>query len=176
MDFKRPQSPGLGGLSERGQDWRPPRHPHTCLASAGPRTCLASCWRGGFRATMPRRTEMCKSAVPGPAGAWTRFGMGWGFPQPWRVEPRVCHVTIQGAVDLSAHTLSHTLAACIVRTPLSLKRLFPSSLLYFLLPGFTAHLLPFLVSALPPPSPLSSFPSLPPLSPISPPSHLPLGL
>lgn len=31
-------------------------------------------WRGAFRATMPRRTEMYKSAVPGPAGAWTAAG------------------------------------------------------------------------------------------------------
>ena len=45
LSFKGPQSPGLSRLSKRGQDWSPPRHPHTCLASAGPRTCLASCWQ-----------------------------------------------------------------------------------------------------------------------------------
>ena len=35
LSFKGPQSPGLSRLSKRGQDWSPPRHPHTCLASAG---------------------------------------------------------------------------------------------------------------------------------------------
>lgn len=45
IDLKCPQSPGLGGLSERVSAGVLRGIPNTCLASAGPWTA-ASCWQG----------------------------------------------------------------------------------------------------------------------------------
>ena len=70
---------------------------------------------------MPRRTEMFKSAVPGPAGAWTHRRMGCGFPHPWTVEPRVSHVKIQGdSGPVCSRTEPYSCGVYCANSPLSL--------------------------------------------------------
>ena len=143
MELKRPQTPGLRGLCERVQDWRAPRHPRYLSEQRWAQDLsdqlLAEVhlwrWRGAFRATIPRRTETYKSAVPGPAGAWTCRGMGWVFPEPWRVELRACRVMIQGDTGpVCSQTEPYSCGVYCVNSTLS-------QMTFFILPFFRSAFL-----------------------------------